>query len=131
MSDQPIRRRKSNNEEVSQMMDEILGALDHIRTHMPNGELKIIQEKVEAIEESHEKLHDDISQIKKLLLDPETGVVVRVNKNTQFREDNEKSMREKFEVLNEVNKWKDGINKAMWIIFAALIGIIFELFFKK
>jgi len=34
-------------------------------------------------------------------------------------------------VLNEVNKWKDGINKAMWIIFAALIGIIFELFFKK
>jgi Asp-tRNA(Asn)/Glu-tRNA(Gln) amidotransferase C subunit len=113
------------------MMDEILGALDHIRKHMPNGELKIIQEKVEAIEESHEKLHDDISQIKKLLLDPENGVVVRVNKNTQFREDNEKSMREKFEVLNEVNKWKDGINKAMWIIFAALIGIIFELFFKK
>ena len=131
MSDQPIRRRKSNNEEVSQMMDEILGALDHIRKHMPNGELKIIQEKVEAIEESHEKLHDDISQIKKLLLDPETGVVVRVNKNTQFREDNEKSMREKFEVLNEVNKWKDGINKAMWIIFAALFGLIFELFLKK
>jgi hypothetical protein len=124
MSDQPIRRRKSNNEEVSQMMDEILGALDHIRKHMPNGELKIIQEKVEAIEESHEKLHD-------LLLDPENGVIVRVNKNTQFREENEKSMREKFEVLNEVNKWKDGINKAMWIIFAALIGIIFELFFKK
>jgi hypothetical protein len=66
-----------------------------------------------------------------VLLDPENGVIVRVNKNTQFREENEKSMREKFEVLNEVNKWKDGINKAMWIIFAALIGIIFELFFKK
>lgn len=131
MSDQPIRRRKSNSEEVSQMMDEIFSALDHIRKHMPNGELKIIQEKVEAIEESQEKLHDDISQIKKLLLDPENGVIVRVNKNTQFREDNERTIREKFEVLNEVNKWKDGINKAMWIIFAALIGIIFELFFKK
>jgi len=113
------------------MMDEILGALDHIRKHMPNGELKIIQEKVEAAEESHEKLHDDISQIKKLLLDPETGVIVRVNKNTQFREDNEKNMREKFEMLNEVSKWKDGINKAMWIIFAALFGLIFELFLKK
>jgi hypothetical protein len=98
---------------------------------MPNGELKIIQEKVEAIEESQEKLHDDISQIKKLLLDPENGVIVRVNKNTAFREDNEKTIREKFEVLNEVNKWKDGINKAMWIIFAALIGIIIELFIKK
>jgi hypothetical protein len=131
MGDQPIKRRTSNTAGVSQMMDEILGALDHIRKHMPNGELKIIQEKVEAAEESHEKLHDDISQIKKLLLDPETGVIVRVNKNTQFREDNEKNMREKFEMLNEVSKWKDGINKAMWIIFAALIGIIFELFFKK
>jgi len=131
MSDQPIRRRKSNNVEVSQMMDEIFNALDHIRKHMPNGELKIIQEKVEAIEESQEKLHEDVSQIRKILLDPENGVVVRVNKNTQFREENEKTIREKFEVLNEVNKWKDGINKAMWIIFAALIGIIFELFFKK
>lgn len=131
MSDQPVRRRKSNNAEVSQMMDEIFNALDHIRKHMPNGELKIIQEKVEAIEESQEKLHEDVSQIRKILLDPENGVVVRVNKNTQFREENEKTIREKFEVLNEVNKWKDGINKAMWIIFAALIGIIFELFFKK
>jgi hypothetical protein len=131
MGDQPIKRRTSNTAEVSQMMDEILGALDHIRKHMPNGELKIIQEKVEAAEESHEKLHDDISQIKKLLLDPETGVIVRVNKNTQFREDNEKNMREKFEMLNEVSKWKDGINKAMWIIFAALFGLIFELFLKK
>ncbi|MEY4888451.1 MAG: hypothetical protein RL237_514 [Actinomycetota bacterium] len=131
MGDQPIKRRTSNTAGVSQMMDEILGALDHIRKHMPNGELKIIQEKVEAAEESHEKLHDDISQIKKLLLDPETGVIVRVNKNTQFREDNEKNMREKFEMLNEVSKWKDGINKAMWIIFAALFGLIFELFLKK
>jgi len=131
MGDQPHKRRTSNTAGVSQMMDEILGALDHIRKHMPNGELKIIQEKVEAAEESHEKLHDDISQIKKLLLDPETGVIVRVNKNTQFREDNEKNMREKFEMLNEVSKWKDGINKAMWIIFAALFGLIFELFLKK
>jgi hypothetical protein len=40
-------------------------------------------------------------------------------------------MREKFEMLNEVSKWKDGINKAMWIIFAALFGLIFELFLKK
>lgn len=131
MSDLPIKRRKSNNEEVGQMMDEIFGALDHIRKHMPNGELKIIQEKVEAIEESQEKLQADVSQIKKLLLDPENGVIVRVNKNTQFREDNEKTIREKFEILNEVNKWKDGINKAVWIIFAALIGIIIELFIKK
>lgn len=131
MAEQPIKRRTSNTAEVSQMMDEILGALDHIRKHMPNGELKIIQEKVEAIEESHEKLQIDISQIKKLLLDPETGVIVRVNKNTQFREDNEKNIREKFEMLNEVSKWKDGINKAMWIIFAALFGLIFELFLKK
>ena len=131
MADQPIKRRTSNTAEVSQMMDEILGALDHIRKHMPNGELKIIQEKVEAIEESHEKLQIDISQIKKILLDPEIGVIVRVNKNTQFREDNEKKMLEKFEMLNEVNKWKEGINKAMWIIFAALFGLIFELFLKK
>lgn len=131
MADQPIKRRTSNTAAVSQMMDEILGALDHIRKHMPNGELKIIQEKVEAIEESHEKLQIDISQIKKILLDPETGVIVRVNKNTQFREENEKNIREKFEMLNEVSKWKDGINKAMWIIFAALFGLIFELFLKK
>lgn len=124
------RRRRNDPTDFSVMMDEILGALEHIRSHMPNGELKVIQEKVEDIQESQEKLKDDLSTVKKLLLDPENGVIVRVNKNTQFREDHEKTLREKFETLNEIYKWKDGVNKALWVIFSAIVSIIFALLFK-
>jgi hypothetical protein len=125
------RKSKAASADVGQMMDEILTALSHIRQHMPNGELKIIQEKVEGIEAIQEKLSDDVSQIKKLLLDPETGVIVRVNKNTQFREENEKLLRDKYETLNEIYKWKDGVNRALWVIFTALAALMLEMFWKK
>ena len=125
------RRRRSDPAEFTVMMDEILGALEHIRAHMPNGELKIIQERVEDIQENQEKLKEDISTVKRLLLDPESGLVVRVNKNTQFREEHEKPIRNKYEMINEIYKWKDGVNKALWIIFSLLAGLILTLIFKN
>jgi len=128
---EPTRRKKPASAGVSEMMDEILTSLAHIKQHMPNGELKIIQEKVESIEYSQEKLHEEISQIKKLLLDPENGLVVRVNKNTAWREENEKVFREKIETLNEIYKWRDGVNRALWVIFTALAALILQFFWKK
>jgi len=128
---EPTRRKKPASAGVSEMMDEILTSLAHIKQNMPNGELKIIQEKVESIEYSQEKLHEEISQIKRLLLDPENGLVVRVNKNTAWREENEKVFREKIETLNEIYKWRDGVNRALWVIFTALAALILQFFWKK
>ena len=61
-------------------LDAVLGELRHIKTHMPNGELKQMQKDLEAMKE-------DVSDLKYTLLNPDNGVIVNTNKNTEFRQE--------------------------------------------
>ena len=70
--------------------------------------------------------------IKKQLLDPEDGLVVRVNKNTDFRqkkEDDEDYYDNIIQQHKELITWKDSVSKALWILFTAVAGILAKLFF--
>ena len=79
----------------------------------------------------------DLSDLKKKLLDPDDGVIVKVNENTRFRLDQQKLQeREEREYKDlilehsELMKWKSGVTKAMWIFFTAIVGIVAKIFFK-
>lgn len=118
---------------IDVLMTDILSALDHIREHMPNGELKDIQKRIQYIEESQGELKEDFRSIKKQLLDPEDGLVVRVNKNTEFRKSKEGEEESYYELVQEhkeIMSWKDGVSRALWILFTAIAGIIVSLFVK-
>lgn len=128
----PPRTRKDPSIDV--MMSDILSALDHIREHMPDGELKDIQQRIERVELSQANLKEELRSIKKQLLDPEDGVIVRVNKNTAFRkskEDDEDYYDTIIQEHKEIITWKDGVSRALWILFTAVAGIIVSLFMKK
>ena len=87
---------------------------------MPNGELKQMQKDMED-------LKDDISDLKFTLLNPENGVIVNTNKNTEFRQSmqaGEKDFQTKLAELEDLKRWKDGVSKALWIIFTVLAGLI-------
>ena len=56
------------------------------------------------------ELKQDVREIKKRLLDPDDGVVARINKNTSFR----KSTR-----------------VGLWMVFAAIGGLIAEIVLRK
>ena len=61
------------------------------------------------------------------LLNPEDGIIVRVNKNTSFRYDREEKIPYYDNIVLEFQKmkdWKDGVTKALWILFGATISII-------
>ena len=47
---------------------QIVERLNCIEARLPNGEL--------------EEIHNNVKEIKEVLLDPEDGIIVRVNKNT-------------------------------------------------
>ena len=61
-----------------ELLSNVLNEIKHIKTNMPNGELKQLMKDVESMK-------DSMSDLKYTLLNPEDGVVVNTNKNTEFR----------------------------------------------
>ena len=88
----------------SSILETVLTELKSIRTGMPNGELK-------QILESQKDMKEDISDLKYTLLNPEDGVIVKVNKNTAFRRS--------FEKVSDQNQQ----------IFGAIVTILTKVFF--
>ena len=104
-------------------LDAVLGELRHIKQHMPNGELKQMQKDMEDLKE-------DISDLKYTLLNPDNGVIVNTNKNTEFRQGmqaNEKDFQEQMLKIKEIENWKGGVTRALWIIFGIMAGIIIRM----
>ena len=96
---------------------------------MPNGELTLLKKSVEDLQEDHKELRDTIRDLKKSLLDPDNGVVVRVNRNSEFRREREGSQEKLstlFEQVNNMVTWKNGVTKMLWVLFTALIGLVIK-----
>jgi hypothetical protein len=116
------------------MMNDILSALEIIKTKLPNGELKLIQERIETIDSNQEDMKEDLRTIKRQLLDPEDGIVVRVNKNTEFRKKKEGDERDFSKMMDEhkeILAFKSTVTKALWIVFTALASIVVALIFSQ
>jgi len=126
--------RNRGTQEVDSMMNDILDALDIIKAKLPNGELKVIQERIENIESSQGDMKEDLRNIRKQLLDPEDGIIVRVNKNTEFRKRKEEDARDWAKILEEhreIMSWKSTVTKLLWIIVTAVVGIAVGLIFRS
>ena len=103
-----------------QLLESLLSEIKHIKTHMPNGELK-------QMANDFEKMKNDISDLKFTLLNPDNGVIVNTNKNTEYRKElqgNEVDFRNKLSEIDDLKRWKDGVTKALWIIFGILATVI-------
>jgi len=123
---------RGTNDSVDNMMNDILTALEVIKKQLPNGELKAIQERIERIDQSQEGMKEDLRAIKRQLLDPEDGIIVRVNKNTEFRkkqESEEKDFDKFIEEHKDMMSFKDTVTKIIWIVFTAIAGIILAMIF--
>ena len=102
------------------LLESVLNEIKHIKTHMPNGELKQMQKDLADLKE-------DMSDMKFTLLNPDNGVIVSTNKNTEFRESmqsNEKEFQKQMTELEDLKRWKEGVTKALWIIFGSLVAIV-------
>ena len=88
---------------------DILKKLDCVEDKLMNGEL--------------EEIHETVKEIKEVLLDPEDGIIVRVNKNTYWRKEIDS---DEFKALI---RWKQTINSALYVVYTAVVGIILKLIF--
>lgn len=106
-----------------EVLDAVLAEIRHIKTHMPNGELKQMQKDMENLKE-------DMSDLKYTLLNPDNGVIVNTNKNTEFRQSlqsNQKEFDNQMAKISEIETWKNGVTKALWVIFGILASIIIRM----
>ena len=111
-------------------IEEILSALEVIKKKLPNGELESIKLSIQGLGEDQKSIKEDLEYFKKRLFNPDDGVIVRINKNTdsinRFEENIEEIPYLKNRIDN-VEKWKDNVNKALWIVYSSLIGIVVSL----
>ena len=72
------------------------------------SEIKLVKQDIEHVKENQSKMQDDITMIKKTLLGPDSGTIARVNKNTTFRKN---------------------AQKTIWSIWIVLLGILGKMIF--
>ena len=112
---------------------EILEEIEFLKTKLPNGEFALLKKSVEDLGAGQESLKSSIRELKQQLLDPDNGVVVRVNRNSEFRKDSEKRgplCQQSFENMednvNSILGWKENVSKALWILFTGIAGLIIK-----
>ena len=107
-----------------ELLEDLLSEIKHIKTHMPNGELK------QMMKDMH-NMKEDITELKFTLLNPDNGVIVNTNKNTEYRKElqgNEDGFRAKLAEIDSIKSWKEGVTRALWIIFGIIAAIIIRMF---
>ena len=89
---------------------------------------KEIIEKLDCLEARYssgqlDEIHETVKEIKQILLDPEDGLIVRVNKNTYWRREIDS------DEFKAMVRWKQAMTHAMWISYSVLLGIIVKIVF--
>ena len=115
---------------------EILEEIEFLKKKLPNGEFALLKKSVEDLSSGQNALKSSIRELKQQLLDPDNGVVVRVNRNSDFRKESEQRgplCQQSFENMednvNSILGWKDNVSKALWILFTGIAGIIVKILF--
>ena len=88
---------------------DILKKLDCVENKLMSGEL--------------EEIHETVKEIKEVLLDPEDGIIVRVNKNTYWRK------QINIQEIEELKNFKKNVTHALWGIYSIMIGVISKIIF--
>ena len=89
------------------------------------SEIALMKKDIETLSKDIRELNDKMDKLMVKLLDPDTGLVVRVNKNTDRLDAKDKSMAEwtkDLEDFREMKKWKSNVTRALWGLYTAVLA---------
>jgi len=105
---------------------ELSKQLKQLEDKLPDGnEIKIIRHQ-------QNEMGEDIHDMKKIIMDPENGLIVKVNKNTDYRNMLEFQENDNSNILEEhqdLVKFKTNATKILWLIITTIISILAKIFF--
>jgi len=70
-----------------------------------------------------DEINQTVKEIKEILLDPEDGLIVRVNKNTYWRK--QIDTRD----IQELKTFKQNVTTALWGVYTLVMGVISKIVF--
>tara|TARA_R110000851_G_scaffold39443_1_gene100268 strand:+ start:181 stop:471 length:291 start_codon:yes stop_codon:yes gene_type:complete len=70
-----------------------------------------------------DEISQTVKEIKEILLDPEDGLIVRVNKNTYWRK--QIDTRD----IQELKTFKQNVTTALWGVYTLVMGVITKIIF--
>lgn len=114
---------KTNQELVS----ELLLAFSSLKQKMEDPSYIGLENSINQLIENQQDMREDLSDLKKNLLNPYDGAIVEIRKNTEFRQIWERKQKEFDKVSTEhaeLLKWKSGFVKIFWTIFTTATGVI-------
>ena len=90
-------------------------------------EIALMKKDIETLSEDIKELNKKIDLLMIKLLDPDKGIVVRVNKNTARLDERDKHMGKwlkDVDDFHQMKKWKANVTKALWGLYTVVIGWI-------
>jgi hypothetical protein len=114
-------------------IEEILASLKLISEKLPNGEFESIKRVMDSFSNTQTEIKEDLEYFKKRLFNPDDGVIVRINKNTESIARYEHDIDQIGDIKNRVDnleKWQGGVNKALWFVFTSIAGLVVALVFS-
>ena len=72
-------------------------------------DISLMEHRMNSMEDKLDKMNDKLDMITERLLDPDSGVAARVNRNTSYRK---------------------VMSKALWVVYTILTGLIIKMFWK-
>ena len=95
-------------------------------------EIALMKKDIETLREDVKEINDKLDRLMVKLLDPDEGLVVRVNKNTDRLDERDIELPmwlKNLEQFKQMQRWKSNVTKALWGIYTAIIGYIIKLIF--
>jgi hypothetical protein len=108
-------------------LEEILGSLEFLLKSIPADDVHEIKRSVDSILEEQKVIKKDLEYLKSRLFNPDDGIIVKVNKNTEAIQE----FKTYIEIIDDLKgriedleKWKSVVNKTSWFIFTTIGGLL-------
>lgn len=110
-----------------ELIQELYDLFSSFKTRMEDPNFIQIENTLSQLVENQSEMKRELRELKKTLLDPNDGVIVATNKNTEFRKDREEKQTEYQDLIEEhkaLVRFKSNATKFGVALLTALGGVI-------
>jgi len=116
-----------NDKSNSELVRELLEAFKSLKAKMEDPNYVQLEASIKQVIENQSDMKEEVSELKKRLLNPYDGAIVEISKNTDFRKEQERNQNAYDKLVDEhkaLIRWKSTYTKIFWTIFTAAIGVV-------